>query len=65
MQRNELNTVRHTQIAELMQSLASMQFKMSRVKSMFPNYYQQLQQTYNQMLMQARKDNLLPPWMTA
>jgi hypothetical protein len=37
---------------------------MARVKSMFPNYHQQLQQTYNQLLIQAKRSNILPPWMT-
>gem|GEM_PF-2005724 len=64
MHRTQMTAAQHTQMAELMQSLALMQFKMSRVKSMFPNYHQQLQQTYNQLLIQAKRSNILPPWMT-
>jgi hypothetical protein len=64
MSRNEMTTAHHTQIADLMQTLASMQFKMSRVKTMFPNYYQQLLQNYNQLLIHAKRSNVLPPWMT-
>ncbi len=64
MQRSQLTAAQHTQMAELMQSLASMQFKMSRVKNMFPNYHQQLQQTYNQLLIHAKRSNILPPWLT-
>jgi hypothetical protein len=63
MQRTDMSAAQHTQMAELMQSLASMQFKMSRVKTMFPNYHQQLQHTYNQLLIHAKRSNLLPPWM--
>ena len=54
-----------TQVAELINTLADMQLKMSRVKAMFPNYYQQLQQTYNQLLIQARRNNVLPPCLTS
>lgn len=54
-----------TQAVDLMNTLADMQMKMSRVKAMFPNYHQQLQHTYNQLIMQARRNNVLPPWMTA
>jgi len=53
------------QVADLINTLADMQLKMARVKSMFPNYYQQLQYSYNQLIMQARRNNVLPPWMTA
>ncbi len=63
MQRSDMAASQHTQIAELMETLASLQFKMSRVKNMFPTYHQHLQHTYNQMLIQARKSNILPPWM--
>jgi molecular chaperone GrpE (heat shock protein) len=54
-----------SQVADLMNTLSDMQLKMSRVKAMFPNYHQQLQQTYNQLIMQAKRNNVLPPWMTA
>jgi hypothetical protein len=64
MSKNEMTAAHHTQIADLMQTLATMQFKKSRVKSMFPNYYQQLQQNYNQLLIHAKRSNVLPPWMT-
>jgi hypothetical protein len=64
MSKNEMTAAHHTQIADLMQTLATMQFKMSRVKSMFPNYYQQLLQNYNQLLIHAKRSNVLPPWMT-
>lgn len=64
MSKPEMSAAEHNQLVELMQSLASMQFKMARVKNMFPNYHQQLQHTYNQMLLNARRSNILPPWMT-
>jgi len=65
MQRTDLSAAQHSQMADLMQSLAAMQFKMSRVKSMFPQYHQQLQNSYNQLLIHAKRSNMLPPWMTA
>ena len=54
-----------SQVADLVNTLADMQLKMSRVKAMFPNYHQHLQQSYNQLIMQAKRNNVLPPWMTA
>jgi hypothetical protein len=65
MQNPDKKNVQLNQVADLMNTLADMQLKMSRVKSMFPNYHQQLQHTYNQLIMQARRNNVLPPWMTA
>jgi hypothetical protein len=65
MKANDKKNAQLSQVADLMNTLADMQLKMSRVKSMFPNYHQQLQHTYNQLIMQARRNNVLPPWMTA
>ena len=65
MQNPDKKNVQLNQVADLMNTLADMQLKMSRVKAMFPNYHQQLQHTYNQLIIQARRNNVLPPWMTA
>lgn len=65
MKTNDKKNAQLNQVADLMNTLADMQLKMSRVKSMFSNYHQQLQQSYNQLIMQARRNNVLPPWMTA
>jgi len=65
MKANDKKYTQLHQAADLMNTLADMQLKMSRVKSMFPNYHQQLQHTYNQIVMQARHNKVLPPWMTA
>ncbi len=62
MQSN-LTNVQHLQVTELMQTLTDIQLRMSRVKNTFPHYYNQLQQTYKQMLTQAKKDKIVPPWM--
>jgi molecular chaperone GrpE (heat shock protein) len=64
MKPNDKKNAQLSQVADLMNTLADMQLKMTRVKAMFPNYHQQLQNTYNQLLMQARRNNVLPPWMT-
>jgi molecular chaperone GrpE (heat shock protein) len=61
----DMKNAQLNQVAELMNTLSDMQLKMSRVKSMFPNYHQQLQQSYNQLIMQARRNHVLPPWMSA
>lgn len=53
-----------TKMAEMMNALTAIQQKMSIVRSTFPNYYQQLQLTYNQMLLSAKHENMTPPWMT-
>jgi hypothetical protein len=65
MHKNQMTATQHTQVADLMHSLAAMQFKMARVKNMFPNYHQQLQHSYNQLLIQAKQNNIVPPWMAA
>jgi hypothetical protein len=65
MKASDKKNAQLSQVADLVNTLADMQLKMSRVKSMFPNYHQQLQHTYNQLIMQARRNNVLPPWMTA
>jgi hypothetical protein len=61
----DMKNAQLNQVAELMNTLSDMQLKMSRVKSMFPNYHQHLQQSYNQLIMQARRNHVLPPWMNA
>jgi molecular chaperone GrpE (heat shock protein) len=61
----DMKNAQLNQVAELMNTLSDMQLKMSRVKSMFPNYHQQLQQSYNQLIMQARRNQVLPPWMNS
>jgi len=63
MQPTLATNAQHIQMAEFMQSLTNIQLRMSRVKNTFPNYYRQLQQTYSQMLLKAKQDNLVPPWM--
>ena len=65
MKANDRKDAQLNQVADLMNTLADVQLKMSRVKSMFPNYHQQLQHTYNQIVTQARHNKVLPPWMTA
>jgi molecular chaperone GrpE (heat shock protein) len=65
MKASDKKNAQLSQMADLVNTLADMQLKMSRVKAMFPNYHQQLQHTYNQLIMQARRNNVLPPWMTA
>jgi hypothetical protein len=61
---NEQIAAQHNRLAEVLRSLANMQFTMSRVKNVFPNYHQHLQQKYNQLLLEAKREHLLPPWMT-
>jgi hypothetical protein len=61
----DMKNAQLNQVAELMNTLSDMQLKMSRVKSMFPNYHLQLQQSYNQLIMQARRNHVLPPWMNS
>lgn len=63
MQPTLTTTAQHMQLTELMQSLTNIQMRMSRVKNTFPNYYGQLQQTYSQLLLKAKQENILPPWM--
>lgn len=65
MERNQLVAMRHTEMAELMSTLASLQNQMLRVKNTFPKYHQELQFTYNQLLLKAKQMNLMPPWMAA
>jgi iron-sulfur cluster repair protein YtfE (RIC family) len=65
MQPNHLRVAHHAQLSEMMNALTAIQVKMSKVRSTFPNYYQHLQQTYNQMLLQAKEQNMMPPWMAA
>ncbi|MFM7233782.1 MAG: hypothetical protein ACKOZM_04270 [Flavobacteriales bacterium] len=65
MTTNNKKNAQLTQVADLINTLADMQLKMSRVKAMFPNYHQQLQHTYNQLLLQARRNNVLPPCLAA
>jgi len=64
MKSNDKKNAQLSQVVELMNTLYDMQLKMSRVKAMFPNYHQQLQQSYNQLLIQARRNNVLPPCLT-
>lgn len=63
MQPTLTTTAQHMQLTEQMQSLTNIQMRMSRVKNTFPNYYGQLQQTYSQLLLKAKQENILPPWM--
>lgn len=65
MEKMHSSVAQHAQYAELVNSLTAIHLRMSRVKSTFPNYYQQLQKNYNSLLMQARQSNMLPPWMAA
>lgn len=65
MNRNQLTVIKHTEMAELMTSLASLQNQMMRVKKTFPKYYQELQYSYNQLLATAKQLNMTPPWMAA
>lgn len=65
MEKIHSSAAHHAQYAELVNSLTAIQIRMSRVKSTFPNYYQQLQKNYNNLLIQARQYNIMPPWMAA
>ena len=65
MEKMNSSVTQHAQYAELVNSLTAIHIRMARVKSTFPNYYQQLQKNYNSLLMQARQSNMLPPWMAA
>jgi hypothetical protein len=58
-----VNNAQLSQMADLMTSLSEIQIRMSRVKNTFPNYYKQLQQSYSQLLIQAKENNVVPPWM--
>ncbi|MFN0030623.1 MAG: hypothetical protein ACKVOR_00540 [Flavobacteriales bacterium] len=58
------NTVAaHSHMADLMNNLTALQVKMQKVKGMFPNYHQHLLYTYNQLLLKARTNNMMPPWL--
>ncbi|HEY8403699.1 MAG TPA: hypothetical protein VIK71_03725 [Flavobacteriales bacterium] len=63
MQPTLLSNAQLHQMADLMTSLYEIQTRMSRVKNTFPNYYKQLQQSYSQLLLQAKENNIVPPWM--
>jgi hypothetical protein len=65
MQPNHAQVAQHAQLSEMMNALTAIQLKMSKVRTTFPNYYQHLQHTYNQMLISAKKNNMMPPWMAA
>ncbi|MCC6599630.1 MAG: hypothetical protein IT223_03035 [Crocinitomicaceae bacterium] len=53
----------HAEMAALMNSLNDIQIRMARVKHIFPSHYSQLLQSYNQILAEAKRQRLLPPWM--
>jgi hypothetical protein len=65
MEKMNASVAQHAEYAELVNSLTAIHARMARVRSTFPNYYQQLQKNYNSLLMQARQHNMLPPWMAA
>jgi hypothetical protein len=65
MQPNQAQVANHAQLSDMMNALTAIQMKMSKVRTTFPNYYQHLQHTYNQLLLVAKKKNMLPPWMAA
>jgi hypothetical protein len=65
MQKMNASVAQHAQLSELVNSLTAIHMRMARVKSTFPNYYQQLQKNYNALLLEAKSTNILPPWMAA
>jgi len=58
-----MTPIQHQQIAALMERLANIQLRMATVKNVFPNHYMELRHSYNQMLLEARAAQVVPPWM--
>lgn len=58
-----MTPAQHRQLAILMENLSSIQSRMTRMQTVFPNHYAELKKRYNQMLLEAREARLVPPWM--
>jgi hypothetical protein len=58
-----MNPAQHERVAALMNNLAHLQERMQRVKNMFPLHHAQLMQQYNQLILEAKHQRVMPPWM--
>lgn len=58
-----MNPLQHQQLASFLERLTLLQQRMARVQHVFPNHYAELKHRYNQMLLEAREAQVMPPWM--
>ena len=60
-----MNLEQHRELADYMNTLTDLQERMNKSKDIFPNYYNELKDRYNQILFEARFRHIVPPWMAA
>ncbi|MEY3398589.1 MAG: hypothetical protein RL220_1183, partial [Bacteroidota bacterium] len=63
MNSKPMSLQQHEQISAVMNNLTQIRYRISRMKSMFPDYCAHLEEQYAATISDARKFNMLPPWM--
>jgi hypothetical protein len=63
MQNSTMTLEQHEEISAVMNNLTVIRHRISRMKSMFPDYCAHLEEQYHHTVQSAKSSNMLPPWL--